>query len=90
MSSITEVRTPVDRPRAQLVNAIDDWRGTKGMLLFIATEGALFVVLFFAYFYLSAFNTRWPLDEPPKLTLALVMLGVLIASSIVLHLGEPR
>lgn len=58
------------------------------MLLFIATEAMLFVALFFSYFYLGAGVAHWPMDEPPKLTLALVMAAVLIASSVVVHAGE--
>jgi cytochrome c oxidase subunit I+III len=72
-----EVRTP-------LVTARDDRRGTRGMWLFIATEAALFVLLFFAYFYLGPY----PTEDPPKLTLPLAMLAVLFASSVVLHIGE--
>ena len=53
-----------------------------GMWLFIATEAALFVLLFFAYFYLASSNPRWPLHELPEYTKALVMVGILVASSI--------
>jgi cytochrome c oxidase subunit III len=66
----------------------DDRRGTGGMTLFIVTEAALFVMLFFAYFYLGRDESRWPLDEPPKLKLSSIMLAVLLTSSVVLHLGE--
>ena len=90
MSSVPTVTAPLSGRREPALYAIDDWRGSKGMLLFIATEAALFIMLFFAYFYLGSFNSRWPLDEPPKLMLALIMLGVLIASSIVLHAGERQ
>ena len=67
---------------------IDDRRGTWAMVMFIVTEATLFGFLFFTYYYI-AFNWRGPYPPaPPKLTLALVMLGVLLASSGVLHLGE--
>lgn len=66
----------------------DERRGTGGMVLLIVSEALLFVVLFFAYYYLGAGAPRWPLDEPPKLPLALTMLAVLLASSAVLHWGE--
>jgi heme/copper-type cytochrome/quinol oxidase subunit 3 len=67
---------------------IDDRRGTWAMVMFILTEATLFVFLFFTYYYV-AYNWRGPYPpEPPKLTLALVMLGVLMASSLVLHAGE--
>jgi heme/copper-type cytochrome/quinol oxidase subunit 3 len=66
----------------------DERRGTRGMVFFIATEAMLFVALFFAYFYLGAGQPQWPMDEPPKLTLAFWMLGVLLSSSIVVYIGE--
>ena len=56
------------------------------MLWFIATEAMLFVMLFFSYFYLWHFSMQW--GEPPKLALALVMLGVLLLSSVILGWGE--
>lgn len=69
-------------------DVIDDRRGTWGMLLFIATEATLFLILFFSYYYLAHLSRGpWP-PEPPKLTLALIMLGVLLISSGVLHWGE--
>jgi heme/copper-type cytochrome/quinol oxidase subunit 3 len=67
---------------------IDDRRGTWGMLLFILTEAALFLMFFFTYYYLGHVSRGpWP-PEPPKLMFALVMLAVLVSSSVVLHLGE--
>jgi heme/copper-type cytochrome/quinol oxidase subunit 3 len=69
-------------------DVIDDRRGTWGMLLFIATEATLFLILFFSYYYLAHLSRGpWP-PEPPKLMLALIMLGVLLISSGVLHWGE--
>jgi heme/copper-type cytochrome/quinol oxidase subunit 3 len=67
----------------------DDRRGTGGMVLFIATEAALFVVLFFAYFYLAHGHEHW-VSAPPKVGPALIMLAVFILSSIVLFWGERR
>lgn len=67
----------------------DERRGSAGMSAFIATEALLFVVLFFAYFYLGREAPRWPPD-PPKLTMAAVMLAVLATSSVILHWGERR
>jgi len=64
-------------------------RGTHGMVLFIVTEGVLFLVLFFAYFYLGHRSGPWP-THPPKLTSALLMLAVLLLSSVVLWWGERR
>jgi heme/copper-type cytochrome/quinol oxidase subunit 3 len=67
---------------------VDDRRGTWGMVMFILTEASLFIFLFFTYYYI-AFNWKGPYPpEPPKLTLALIMLVLLLASSVVLHAGE--
>jgi cytochrome c oxidase subunit 3 len=71
-------------------DVVDDRRGTWGMLLFILTEAALFLMLFFSYYYLGHISRGpWP-PEPPKLTLAVIMLGVLLTSSVVLRWGERR
>lgn len=67
---------------------VDDRRGTVGMWLFILTEGSLFLMLFFAYFYLGRQEPLWPPDPPPSLRVPLPMLAVLLASSVVLHWGE--
>lgn len=67
---------------------VDSKRGTWAMVMFILTEATLFVFLFFTYYYF-AYNWRGPYPpEPPKLTLALIMLIVLLASSAVLFAGE--
>ena len=67
---------------------IDVRRGTWAMVMFIFTEATLFAMLFFSYYYLRHFaRGPWPSD-PPKLTLALVMLVVLLGSSAVLHAAE--
>ncbi len=66
----------------------DEKRGTGGMVFFILTEAMLFVSLFFAYFYLGRTQPHWPIDEPPKLLLASVMLVVLLCSSGVLLWAE--
>lgn len=67
---------------------IDVHRGTWAMVMFIVTEATLFAMLFFSYYYLAYVSRGpWP-PEPPKLTLALAMLVVLVASSIVLYAGE--
>jgi cytochrome c oxidase subunit I+III len=68
------------------VQPIEDRRGALAMWWLIGTELALFVMLFVAYFQLGP----WPNEPAPKLTLALVMLGVLLLSSVVLHWGEKR
>jgi len=81
--------TIAERARVAMPHGvIDDRRGTWGMVMFILTEATLFVFLFFTYYYI-AYNWRGPYPpEPPKLTLALIMLGLLLASSVVLHAGE--
>lgn len=65
-------------------------RGSAGMALFILTEAMLFVALLFSYYYLGSQQPRWPLSEPPKLKLALIMLGVLLVSSVVVEWGRRQ
>jgi len=76
--------------RAVLAPALplDRTRGTNAMWLFIISEATLFLMLFFAYFYLARNEPRWPMDRPPKLMLASIMLVVLALSSAVLYAGE--
>lgn len=77
-------------PATELLRTLpwDNRRGTASMVLFIVTEAMLFVALFFVYFYLGRGQVHWPTDAPPKLTLALIMLVVLLASSVILQWGE--
>lgn len=70
------------------VRTIETGRGTWGMRLFVATEGMLFALLFFAYFYLGATQAQWPLEEDPSYKYALILLGILIASSFTAAWGE--
>ena len=72
------------------VRRIDDRRGSFGMALFIATEAALFLVLFFAYYYTDKSSAQWRTEMPPKLHYSLPMLGVLLTSSIILYWGEQQ
>jgi heme/copper-type cytochrome/quinol oxidase subunit 3 len=69
---------------------IDQSRGKQGMLLLIASETSLFIVLFFAYFFLSGGDWRWLREPPPAMTYAFIMLGVLLSSSVVLRWGEKQ
>lgn len=86
MRSVLAERPP-EIARDERTFQMDGRRGTAGMVYFIATEAALFAMLFFSYFFLL----RGRLDPaPPKLTLALTMLAVLLTSSIVLHWGEKQ
>lgn len=68
----------------------DQARGKQAMRLFIASEAFLFIMLFFAYFFLSSGDWRWLNQTPPKLTKSIVMLIVLILSSAILRWGEKR
>jgi cytochrome c oxidase subunit III len=88
MSTIHAGQAPVEILLQPL--GIDQARGRQGMLLLIATEASLFVVLFFAYFFLSNGDWRWLQQEPPQITYALVMLAVLLGSSAVLRWGEKQ
>lgn len=67
---------------------LERMRGKWGMWLFIATEGMLFAMLFFAYGYLGASRPEWPPEKDPSLKYALILLGILIVSSVVLHWAE--
>ena len=85
------VELPVHERHARPpVLVLDDKRGSWGMILFITTEAMLFVMLFFAYYYDKKGNDRWNNTEPPKLHYSLPMLGILAASSIVVHWGEKK
>jgi heme/copper-type cytochrome/quinol oxidase subunit 3 len=63
-------------------------RGVYAVAMLIITEAALFVCLFASYYFLGNNKDRWAIDIPPKLMLALVMLVILIASSLVMMWGE--
>jgi cytochrome c oxidase subunit III len=68
---------------------IEDRRGQAAMVCFMFTEAMLFVMLFFAYYYLGHDAPDWA-AEPPKMTMAFIMLAVLMSSSLVLHWGERQ
>lgn len=63
-------------------------RGVYAVTAAILTEAALFVCLFASYYFLGNNKNRWAIDTPPKLTLALIMLAVLVVSSLVVMWGE--
>ena len=67
---------------------IERQRGKWGMWLFIASEGTLFALLFFSYAYLGTSNQEWPPHEDPSYMYALILLGILLVSSVVLYWGE--
>jgi len=82
---MTTVATPYQRTVPATV--IDHRRGSQAMVMFIATESMLFLMFFFAYYYLAHDAAKWP-TELPKLTKPLVMLAILLSSSVVLYFGE--
>jgi len=70
---------------------LDEDLGKYGVWLLITTEAFLFITLFFSYFYLANRTGRWQVEIPPPLTLVLILLGILVLSSIVLHFfGEMQ
>jgi heme/copper-type cytochrome/quinol oxidase subunit 3 len=70
------------------IGPLETNRGVYAVATLIITEAALFVCLFASYYFLANNKDRWSIDIPPKLTLALLMLGILIASSLVMMWGE--
>jgi heme/copper-type cytochrome/quinol oxidase subunit 3 len=63
--------------------------GFWGMILLIATEGALFAYLLFSYFYLASMATGpWPPDGPPSLKLVLPNSVILLLSSGTMYWAE--
>ncbi|MFC4313703.1 heme-copper oxidase subunit III [Steroidobacter flavus] len=67
---------------------LDERRGSQAMVWFILTELGLFVVLFFAYFYMGSLASHWPMDPPPKLLMASIMVLILLVSSGVVTFSE--
>jgi len=88
MSVALEEIAQTEPRREPLALPLDNRRGTAGMWFFILTEAALFIMLFFSYFYLVVNGTRRTVEAPPKLHYALPMLGILLVSSAVLFWGE--
>jgi heme/copper-type cytochrome/quinol oxidase subunit 3 len=85
----TIVNSPVDIAKKPIA-VLDRNRGTMAMWMVIATEGSLFISLFCSYFLLGNNKSRWAVDDPPKLTYALILLALLVSSSFVLHWGERQ
>jgi heme/copper-type cytochrome/quinol oxidase subunit 3 len=91
MSSIPfQPDVPAPGHAGPTVRIVDDARGTWGMVLFIITEAMLFVVLFFAYYFVAKGNQRWQVEQPPSLDYALPEFGVLLLGSLVLYWGERQ
>jgi len=85
----TTLNPPLNTTK-KLVAPLDRNRGTLAMWMVIATEASLFISLFCSYFLLGNNKSRWSIDDPPKLTYALILLAILISSSLVLHWGEKQ
>ncbi|HWF98079.1 MAG TPA: cytochrome c oxidase subunit 3 [Steroidobacteraceae bacterium] len=66
---------------------IDQGRGTGAMAWFIASEAMVFLGLFFSYYYLGHRQPRWPIGDPPDLTLPTAMVFILFLSCIALWAG---
>ena len=86
-TTTTTVSMPPPTRREEVKLAIDGGRGIAGMLLFVATESFLFVLMFFAYFYLAEGGWRWLSVSPPDLLLPTIMMVVLIGSGFVASWG---
>lgn len=88
MSTISPSPAPPDI-RTPTPLRTDETRGRNAMRCVIATEFALFVMLFFSYYYLRT-SIRWEVQRPPELVYPLVMLGVLLASAVIIQIGDSR
>jgi heme/copper-type cytochrome/quinol oxidase subunit 3 len=77
---------------AQLDTSAGDGRTTAwwGMVMTILTEGTLFVLLLFVYFYLYSLADRWPLSdiEPPELVVVSIRTALLFASSATMSIAD--
>lgn len=64
--------------------------GWWGMVWTIATEGVLFGLLLFAYFFIRANSPRWPQGDiaEPELALSAVQTAILLGSSIPAHIAH--
>ena len=78
-----EARTPAAVVRVEQARRARP-NGWWGMALFVATEATLFGTIIGTYFYLRFNNLHWPPPgvPEPKLTLPLVLTGLLVATSV--------
>ena len=86
---MTTVAAP--RPAPDVSRPVSREPGWWGMLLFITTEAAVFLVLLAAYFYVRVHSTHgWPPPgaEKPKLLWPVIMTGLLMLSSIPAYWAE--
>lgn len=59
-----------------------------GMIFFILTEATLFAFLFFSYYYIGSYHSRWPPNGAPELELAVINTIILVLSSAPMWLAE--
>ncbi len=61
-----------------------------GLVMTILTEGTLFVLLLFVYFYLYSLADEWPLGdiEPPELLVVSIRTALLFASSATMSIAD--
>ena len=86
---MTDVAAP--RPGPDVARPVSREPGWWGMLLFVTTEAALFVLLLASYFYIRVHSADgWPERgaEAPKLLRPVIMTVLLMASSIPAYLAE--
>ncbi len=82
----TVLSAPKDLPVGPIGRHGVGWWGVGTL---VATEGALFVYLLFAYYYTAATaGDGWLLERSPDLKLALPNTALLLASSVVAWFGE--
>jgi cytochrome c oxidase subunit III len=76
---------------ARIESARRTWpNGVWGMVLFLATEAALFGLLIVSYFYLRISVEQWPPRGTPEPEVAwpLILLAVLVASSVPMQVAS--
>ncbi|HET7045906.1 MAG TPA: cytochrome c oxidase subunit 3 [Gaiellaceae bacterium] len=64
-------------------------RGIWGLILFVASEGTLFGVIFGSYFYLRFKSVHWPPEgiPAPSTVVPLILAGVLATTSVPMQLA---
>ncbi|HSJ47027.1 MAG TPA: cytochrome c oxidase subunit 3 [Euzebyales bacterium] len=83
--SVDAVAGRLDVPSAQ-GRSLAWW----GMVMTILTEGTLFAMLIFVYYYLFSRASEWPLGgiAPPELLVVSVRTGLLFASSVTMSIAD--
>jgi cytochrome c oxidase subunit III len=85
---VTELAAPRERLPRTTSRGAGPPAALLGMLVFIASEGTLFLCLVATYFYLRFLSVAWPPDGIPKprVVVPLVLLAVLVATALPMHL----